>query len=90
MLLFLLVLLYGDATGKLYDKKFNEQGVMTSEGWMMSDTKVEYWKFYHPNGQIASEGHFTANARSGYWHFYNHDGNLQKAGQYRKGTAENW
>ncbi|MFT5864242.1 MAG: antitoxin component YwqK of YwqJK toxin-antitoxin module [Flavobacteriales bacterium] len=89
-LLFLLIPLRGDDPGKMYNKQFNEQGNMISEGWMMGNMKVKYWKFYHSNGNIASKGHFTANDRSGYWYFYDRDGNVQKEGHYRKGTTENW
>lgn len=89
-LLFLLLPLRGDDPGKIYNKQFNENGILTAEGWFMGNMKVGYWKFYHPNGNIASKGHFTNNVRSGYWHFYNGNGIIKQEGHYHKGTAENW
>jgi hypothetical protein len=89
-LLFLLIPVRVDDPGKMYNKQFNEQGIMTAEGWMMGSMKVKFWKFYHPNGKLAAEGHFTANERSGYWHFYDLNGNLHREGHYSKGSAENW
>jgi antitoxin component YwqK of YwqJK toxin-antitoxin module len=90
ILLFLLLPMRGEDPGKMYNKQFNAEGIMTSEGWMMGSMKVKYWKFYHPNGTLAAEGHFTANERSGYWYFYDLAGNLQKEGHYSEGSAENW
>lgn len=75
---------------KMYSKEYNNKGLLTGEGWVKNNAKVNYWYYYHSNGQVASEGHYENNAKSGYWHFYNQNGKVIKEGHYDRDIAENW
>lgn len=75
---------------KMYIKEYNNNGVLLSEGWMLNDSKIDFWKHYNQDGVLLSKGHYENDKKSGYWYFYNSDGKVIKEGHYTNGIAENW
>lgn len=75
---------------KTYQKNFDNNHNLISEGWIENSQKVNYWHFYYPNGTIKKEGHFKKNIETKYWRFYTSNGNLEKEGHFENGKKNNW
>ncbi|TNJ43875.1 hypothetical protein KFZ70_07395 [Tamlana fucoidanivorans] len=75
---------------KVYQKNYDPQQLLISEGWMQSHKKQNYWYFYHPNGKIKAEGHYTENVKTNYWIFYNYNGKKEKEGRFLQNKKSGW
>lgn len=43
---------------KEFIKNYDNQGNLTSEGWMINNKKTDYWTFYYTNGTIEKKRSF--------------------------------
>ncbi len=88
--LFLLFFTVALCAQKKYVKTFYKNGRLKTAGWLINDSKVDYWKFYYKNGALKKEGHFKNNLETKYWYFYDQNNHLEKEGHYKKGNQNNW
>lgn len=75
---------------KTYQRNYDKNQNIISEGWIENNQKVKFWKFYHENGNLKTEGHFSADKESKYWKFYTRNGILEKEGHFKNGKKNDW
>jgi antitoxin component YwqK of YwqJK toxin-antitoxin module len=75
---------------KIYQKNFDENNNLISEGWVENNKKVQYWHFYYPNGKIKKEGHYQSGMQTKYWRFFSSSGSLKMEGYFVDGQKSNW
>lgn len=73
-----------------YQKNFDNNHILISEGWLKHNQKVDYWHFYYPNGNVKKEGHFQKNIETKYWRFFTSTGRLEKEGHFKNGLKNDW
>jgi antitoxin component YwqK of YwqJK toxin-antitoxin module len=86
----MLALLVISTTSMNYDKKYYDNGILKSEGWIDANQKTKYWFYYHPNGNLKAEGHYIQNKKSKYWYYYDDQGNIKEQGRYFENLKSGW
>lgn len=79
-----------DYSKKYYVKKYFENGILDSEGWMRGNNKTNYWYKYETNGNLKSKGNFLKNKKNGYWYYYNVEEFKSIEGFYKNGSKTGW
>ena len=83
-ILFFLVLV-GNLTAQTEYKKFYfDNGVVSSEGTMVSGKPNGYWKTYYPDGGLKTEGNRREFKLDSVWKFYREDSTLERTINYRE------
>ena len=75
---------------KTYQRNYNDNYHIISEGWIENNQKTKFWKFYHENGNRKKQGHFSENKEINYLKFYSKTGSLEKEGHFKNGKKNNW
>ena len=75
---------------KRYQKNYDINNQLISEGWVENNKKTGYWQFYYSTGTIKKEGHFSLGVASEYWRYYNTNGQLKMEGHFKSGKKNNW
>ena len=60
---------YTSKTPTFYQRNYNFNGNVISEGWYKKNQKESYWKFYNQNN-LVSEGNYHQNLKEGTWRYY--------------------
>lgn len=77
-------------SAKHYSKTYYENGNLKAEGWLLNESKTDYWYFYNTDGSLNAKGSFTDDKKNGYWYFYAADEQLLKEGHYKNDEAADW
>lgn len=84
------LLMNASSTDKTYIKKYHNNGILKTEGWVKENQKIEYWYTYTKTGDVKSEGHYTKDKKNGYWYYYNTENCESIEGTYKKGKKTGW
>lgn len=73
------------AQEKTYVKFNYENGVVSSEGFMLNGQPEGYWKTYYDDGTLKSEGNRVKHQLDSVWKFYSPEGVITQSITYREG-----
>lgn len=91
MLVFSILFVFSiNSEKKYYTKKYFNNGILKSEGWMKGNDKIKYWYSYDSNGEIKSKGHYSNNLKEEYWYYYNKNNFKTIEGHYQLGLKTGW
>ena len=75
---------------KTYEKIYDSDQKMVSEGWMQNGKKQGFWTYYYSNGQIKSAGHYRNDKKDSYWNHYTKNGHKSMEGHMINGKQTDW